>query len=52
MNVKVPFEDYRKLEDKYLKLIEHLKTIIDLLQQNKKIEAYEYIVREGLLEWE
>ena len=24
MNVKVPFDEYRKLEDKYLKLIEHL----------------------------
>lgn len=52
MNVKVPFEDYRRLEDKYIALKEHLKKIIELLQQNKKIEAYEYVVKEKLIEWD
>ena len=52
MNVKVPFDEYRKLEDKYLKLIEHLKVIISLIQQDKKIEAYEYVVKEKLIEWD
>ena len=46
---RIPFTDYRDLEDKYEILEGQVKNIISLLQNNDAAGAYEYAVSEGLV---
>lgn len=46
--VKIPFQDYRDLEDKYEHLQCQVKDIISYIEDDDIVGAYEYIVSEGL----
>lgn len=45
---KVPFSEYRDLEDKYEELESQLKDLIEYIENDDIVGAYEYIVSEGL----
>lgn len=47
--VKVPFQDYRDLEDKYEELKAKVKDLVDYIGNDDIAGAYEYAVSEGLI---
>ena len=47
--VKVPFQDYRDLEDKYDELEGKVKDLIEYIKNDDVVGAYEYAVSEGLI---
>jgi hypothetical protein len=47
--VKVPFQDYRDLEDKYDELEGKVKDLIEYIKNDDIAGAYEYAVSEGLI---
>lgn len=46
---KVPFQDYRDLEDKYDELEGKVKDLIEYIKNDDIAGAYEYAVSEGLI---
>lgn len=46
---KVPFSDYKDLEEKYDKLERQLKAILEFIGNDDCAGAYEYAFSEGLL---